>query len=149
MKMTNSKIETEIKKLKFLAEDLMAIPYGSIDSKCRKNEYVMARIAIAAFIIFEVGFSEEQAKKYIKRDRTSFYHYKKKHLDFMKSSKNFPRYFEFYNKLVDVYMTDSKRIFKKRKSFEFYVEIEKAKNQQKEISRRLEELDKEAKRIGL
>ncbi len=46
-------------------------------------------------------------------------------------------------------MTDSKRIFKKRKSFEFYVEIEKAKNQQKEITRRLKELDKEAKRIGL
>jgi hypothetical protein len=147
--MTNSKIETEIKKLKFLAEDLIEIPYGSIDSSCRKKEFVMARIATAAFIIFEVGFSEEQAKKYIKRDRTSFYHYKKKHLDYMQSSKNFPTYFEFYNKLVHSYMTDSKRIFKKRKSFEFYVEIEKAKNQQKEITRRLKELDKEAKRIGL
>ena len=123
--MTNNKIETEIKKLKFLAEDLIEIPYGSIDSSCRKKEFVMARIATAAFIIFEVGFSEEQAKKYIKRDRTSFYHYKKKHLDYMKSSKNFPIYFEFY------------------------VEIEKAKNQQKEITRRLKELDKEAKRIGL
>ena len=149
MKMTNSKIKTEIKKLKFLAEDLMDIPYGSIDSNCRKKEFVMARIATAAFIIFEVGFNEEQAKKYIKRDRTSFYHYKKKHLDYMQSSKNFPTYFEFYNKLVHSYMTDSKRIFKKRKSFEFYVEIEKAKNQQKEITRRLKELDKEAKRIGL
>jgi hypothetical protein len=149
MKMINNKIEKEIKKLKFLAEDLMAIPYGSIDSKCRKKEYVMARIATAAFIIFEVGFSEEQAKKYIKRDRTSFYHYKKKHLDYMQSSKNFPTYFEFYNHLIDAYMRDSKRFFKTRKSFEFYVEIQKAKNEQKKISRRLRELDKEAKRIGL
>ena len=109
----------------------------------------MARIATAAFIIFEVGFNEEQAKKYIKRDRTSFYHYKKKHLDYMQSPKNFPTYFEFYNQLIDAYMRDSKRFFKTRKSFEFYMEIQKAKNEQSKISRRLRELDKEAKRIGL
>lgn len=147
--MKENKIKTEIKKLKFLAEDLMEIPYGSIDSNCRKKEFVMARIATSAFLIFEVGFNEEQARKFIKRDRTSFYHYKKKHLDYMQSSKNFPKYYTFYNKLVDTYMIDSKRIFKKRKSFEFYLEIEKAKNQQKQIDRRLKELALEAKRIGL
>ncbi len=143
------KIKTEIKKLKFLAEDLMDIPYGSIDSNCRKREYSIARMATAAFVIFEMGLTMQQAKDYFERHRTSFYFYKKKHIVFIENPKIYPRYYDFYNKLVDIYMNDDERLFKTKRSFDFFQEIENAKKQQQAINKRLRELDLEAKRIGL
>ncbi len=143
------KIKTEIKKLKFLAEDLMDIPYGSIDSSCRKRDYTIARMATSAFVMFEMGLTMQQAKDYFERHRTSFYFYKKKHIEFMESPKFNPRYNDFYDKLVDIYMNDDERLFKTKRSFQFFQEIENARKEQQAINKRLRELDREAKRIGL
>ena len=62
-------IKQEIKKLKFLAEELADIPYGSIDNSSRKRKHAIARNAAAAFVICEMGLSFEQARDYFNRHR--------------------------------------------------------------------------------
>ena len=67
----------------------------------------------------------------------------------MESPKFNPRYNDFYDKLVDIYMNDDERLFKTKRSFQFFQEIENARKEQQAINKRLRELDREAKRIGL
>ena len=76
-------LEKEIRKIKYITEDESNIRTGAIDSKTRKREVVLARMIMSNFLQFEVGLKEETLAKHIKRDRTSFYFYKKKHIKIM------------------------------------------------------------------
>jgi len=142
-------IQEEIKKIKFIAEELADIPFGSIDQSSRKRMHALARTAVAAFVTCEIGLNYEQAKFYFKRHRTSFYHYNKKHLSYMENPKIYPEYYEFYTKLRHLYLNNDENIFKSKRTFDFYQEIEKTQQQQKAIERRLNKLNEEAKLLGL
>jgi hypothetical protein len=148
----NEKLQTiqeEIKKIKFLAEELADIPFGSIDQGSRKRRHALARTAAAAFVTCEIGLNYDQAKFYFKRHRTSFYHYNKKHLSYMENPKIYPEYYQFYIMLRDLYLNNEESLFKSKRTYDFYQEIEKAQQQQKAIERRLKKLNKEAELLGL
>ena len=142
-------IEEEIKKIKFIAEELADIPFGSIDQSSRKRMHALARTASAAFVTCEIGLNYDQAKYYFKRHRTSFYHYNKKHLSYMENPKIYPEYYQFYTTLRDLYLNNDESLFKSKRTYDFYQEIEKAQQQQKAIERRLKKLNQEAKLLGL
>jgi hypothetical protein len=142
-------IQEEIKKIKFIAEELADIPFGSIDQSSRKRMHALARTAAAAFVTLEIGLNYDQAKFYFKRHRTSFYHYNKKHLSYMENPKIYPEYYEFYTKLRELYLNNDENIFKSKRTYDFYQEIEKARQQQNAIERRLKKLNEEAKLLGL
>tara|TARA_R100000654_G_scaffold22609_1_gene44836 strand:- start:441 stop:899 length:459 start_codon:yes stop_codon:yes gene_type:complete len=152
MKQFSDRLETiqeEIKKIKFIAEELADIPFGSIDQNSRKRMHSLARTAAAAFVTCEIGLNYDQAKFYFKRHRTSFYHYNKKHLSYMENPKIYPEYYEFYTKLRDLYLNNDENIFKSKRTYDFFKEIEKARQQQNAIERRLKKLNEEAKMLGL
>ena len=67
----------------------------------------------------------------------------------MENPKIYPEYYQFYNTLRDLYLNNDENIFKSKRTYDFYQEIEKAKQQQKAIERRSNKLNQEAKLLGL
>ncbi len=100
-------LEKEIRKIKYIIEDEANAPAGSIDSKTRKKNIVLARMVLGNFLMCEVGLKEETCRKYICRDRTSFYFYRKKHMAYMSNNKIYPEYNELYNRCKFRYWDDS------------------------------------------
>ena len=71
-------IQKEINKIKYLAEEILDIPFGSIDSKNRKRNISLARQVVGAFIVCDLGIDIAKSSDLMDRDRTSFYFYKRK-----------------------------------------------------------------------
>ena len=72
-------IKQEINKIKYIAEEILDIPFGSIDSPNRKRNISLARQVVGAFMICDLGIDIAKASDLMSRDRTSFYFYRKKH----------------------------------------------------------------------
>ena len=64
-------IQKEINKIKYLAEEILDIPFGSIDSKNRKRNISLARQVVGAFIVCDLGIDIAKASDLMDRDRTS------------------------------------------------------------------------------
>jgi len=67
----------------------------------------------------------------------------------MENPKIYPEYYQFYIMLRDLYLNNEESLFKSKRTYDFYQEIEKAQQQQKAIERRLKKLNKEAELLGL
>tara|TARA_R100001443_G_scaffold2640_3_gene8644 strand:+ start:222 stop:653 length:432 start_codon:yes stop_codon:yes gene_type:complete len=104
-------ISKEIRKIKYIVEDTANVRGGSIDNKTRKREVVLARMVFANFLQFEVGLKEETMTKYLKRDRSSFYHYQKRHNLYMSNEKIYPEYNHLFMQVKLRYYTDEERLF--------------------------------------
>ena len=53
------------------------------------------------------------------------------------------------NRCIHLYLNNDENIFKSKRTYDFFQEIEKAQQQQKAIERRLNKLNEEAKLLGL
>lgn len=118
-------ISSEINKIKYIVEDESNIDYGSIDSQSRKQEYVRARMVLGNFLLYEVGLSHETLTKYIKRDRTNFYHYGLKHEGYMSNPRIYPEYYQLYNRVKEVYFDNPEALFDGQSKHEKLIELQK------------------------
>ena len=120
-------LEKEIRKIKYITEDESNIRTGAIDSKTRKREVVLARMIMSNFLQFEVGLKEETLAKPIKRDRTSFYFYNKKHEAYMSNDKIYPEYNDLYTRIKLRYFSDDDKLFDgvtKNRKLELLADVE-------------------------
>lgn len=142
-------IQKEINKIKYLAEEILDIPFGSIDSKNRKRNISLARQVVGAFIVCDLGIDIAKASDLMDRDRTSFYFYKRKHQEYMSDSRIYPEYNKLYKIVYDRYMNDEESILKDCDTRTWFEQLEEVKKQQKDIDRKMLHLERESKMLGL
>jgi len=121
-------LDKEIRKVKYIVEDESNIPAGSIDSKLRKRNVVLARMVLSNFLMFEVGLKESTLKNFICRDRASFYFYRSKHEAYMGNERIYPEYNDLYTRCKVRYYLEKETLFDgvhKNTKIEKLSEIEK------------------------
>ncbi len=139
----------EINKLKFYAEEILDIPFGSIDSKKRTRDVSLARMVVGAIIVCDLNINMGKAAELMKRDRTSFYFYKKKHKQYISDNRIYPEYNSLHELVLKKYMLDDNSLLKNGKSRIWFEQLEALKNVQKEIDRKMQHIEREAKLLGL
>ena len=142
-------IQREINKIKYMAEELIDIPFGSIDSKKRHRNIALARQVVGAFMVCDLGINVTKAGQLMNRDRTSFYFYKRKHQEYMSNNRIYPEYNKLYELVFDRYMSASDSVFNSKDTISWLEELDKIKQEQKEIDRKMLALEKESKLLGL
>lgn len=142
-------IQREINKIKYIAEELIDIPFGSIDSKKRHRNIALARQVVGAFMVCDLGINVTKAGQLMNRDRTSFYFYKRKHQEYMSNARIYPEYNKLYELVFDRYMSASESVFNSKDTISWLEELDKIKQEQKEIDRKMLALEKESKLLGL
>ena len=70
-------LDQEVRKIIYLAEEIANIPFGSIKSKSRKRDIVLARHCVGAMLVSGLGIHKQKASELMQRDRTSFNVYQK------------------------------------------------------------------------
>ncbi len=141
-------LDQEVRKIIYLAEEIANIPFGSIKSKSRKRDIVLARHCVGAMLVSGLGIHKQKASELMQRDRTSFNVYQKKHEEYMENPKIYPDYNMFYDKLLQTYF-DNEALLKNPKTREWYEQLDTIKNQQKSLHRKLLLLEQECKLLGL
>jgi hypothetical protein len=142
-------MQKEINKIKYIAEEIIDIPFGSIDSKKRHRNIALARQVVGAFMVCDLGIDLAKASELMNRDRTSFYFYKRKHQEYMSDNRIYPEYNKLYELVYDRYMNSSDSIFKHKDSVSWFEELEKIKKEQRELDIKMLELERESKLLGL
>jgi hypothetical protein len=142
-------IQKEINKIKYIAEQYLEIPFGSIDGEKRTRDVSLARMVVGAFIVCDLNISIGKACKLLNRDRTSFYFYQKKYKEYMSDCKIYPEYIELYNFIHDTYMNDQKSLLKDANTKNWLYKLETVKNHQKIIDRKMKQIEEEAKMLGI
>ena len=142
-------IQREINKIKYMAEEIIDIPFGSIDSKKRHRNIALARQVVGAFMVCELGIDIAKAGELMNRDRTSFYFYKRKHEEYMSDNRIYPEYNKLYELVCDRYLNASESIFKNKDSVSWFEQLEKIKKEQIALDIKMLELERESKLLGL
>jgi len=142
-------IQQEINKIKYIAEDITQIPFGSIDGSDRKRNISLARQVVGAFIVCDLGIDIAKASDLMNRDRTSFYFYKKKHEHYMSDNRIYPEYNKLYEEVYDRYMNDRDSVFKSKDTITWFEQLDELKEEQKKIDRKMAALEKESKLLGI
>jgi len=142
-------MQKEINKIKYKAEEIMDIPFGSIDSKKRQRHISLARMVVGSFIICELEIDIAKASRLMNRDRTSFYFYKRKHKLYMSDKRIYPDYNKLYELVYDRYMSSSDSIFKNKDTISWFEQLDKIREEQKVIDRKMLALERESKLLGL
>ena len=142
-------MQKEINRIKYIAEEIMDIPFGSIDSKKRHRNISLARQVVGAFIVCELGIDIAKASRLMNRDRTSFYFYKRKHQEYMNDNRIYPDYNKLYELVYDRYMSSSDSIFKSKDTISWFEQLDKIREEQKAIDRKMLALERESKLLVL
>ncbi len=142
-------IKQEINKIKYLAEEILDIPFGSIDSPNRKRNISLARQVVGAFMVCDLGIDIAKASDLMSRDRTSFYFYRKKHLEYMSDERIYPEYNSLYKCVYNAYMNDDSSLLASKDTVTWFEKLEEVKQQQKDLDRKMLHLERESKLLGL
>lgn len=142
-------MQKEINRIKYIAEEIIDIPFGSIDSKKRHRNISLARQVVGAFMVCELGIDIAKASRLMNRDRTSFYFYKRKHKLYMSDNRIDPDYNKLYELVYDRYMSSSDSIFKNKDTISWFEQLDKIREEQKVIDRKMLALERESKLLGL
>lgn len=142
-------LEKEIRKIKYIAEECADIPLGSIDSKTRKREVVLARQAMCSFLLVDAELSHEKLSQFINRHRTNFYHYEKQHKVYIEDARIYPAYNKLYNKIKFAYFSDEHSILTNKPKTEWLAEIDELNKQQRSIERKMKVLEAERELLSL
>ena len=101
------KAELEITKLNAIIEQELEIE--SVNVKQKKEEQVLGRMVVCN-ILMDNGLTPAVLAKYYCKDRTNFYHYRKKHNLYMEHPNMYPRYNQLYIKVSEDYITKAKDV---------------------------------------
>ena len=99
----------EVKDLCNIATEIVGLEQGSLTSKSRKEPYALARQVVANICLNE-GIHFVTISKVLNRDRSSIYHYQKKH------SHNFKTWLQYRSLFTKVFNT-YKESKKEQKTF--------------------------------
>ena len=99
----------EVKELCDIATNIVGLEQGSLISKSRKEPYTLAR-SVVSNICLHNGLHFETIAKVLNRDRTSIYHYKKRHEH---NFKTWSQYRTLFTKVFNTY----KENIKEQKTF--------------------------------
>tara|TARA_Y100000401_G_C8322595_1_gene226319 strand:- start:1441 stop:1848 length:408 start_codon:yes stop_codon:yes gene_type:complete len=87
------KLKYEIEKLNSIIEEKLDI--DSINTKEKTSDQVLGRM-IACNILMDNGVTPAGLAQYYCKDRSNFYHYRKKHNTYIENPKIFPEYIKLY-----------------------------------------------------
>jgi hypothetical protein len=104
-------IQKEIRKIRYIIEDEADLDDGALDGRTRTKDLVLARMVFSNFLMAEVGLKESQIVKFLKRDRSSFYYYLKKHYSYINDARIYPEYNELYMKVYNRYNSLDDKLF--------------------------------------
>ncbi len=138
----------EIRKIKYIVEDTANVGAGSLDSKTRKREIVLARMVFANFLQYEVGLKEETMTRHLLRDRSSFYHYQKQHEKYIENDKIYPEYNDLYYKVKFRYYSQEEKLFDGTNRTEKMKYLHEINNKLDEFNRQREILENEINAIS-
>lgn len=133
----------EIRKIKYIVEDTANVDAGSLDNKTRKREIVLARMVFANFLQYEVGLKEETMTRYLKRDRSSFYHYQKQHEKYAENDKIYPEYNDLFERVKLRYYMQDDKLFDGTSKMEKLQALEQIKAKMNDYERQKEVLTNE------
>ena len=94
----------EVKELCDIATNIVGLEKGSLISKSRKEPYTLAR-SVVSNICLHNGLHFETIAKVLNRDRTSIYHYKKRHEH---NFKTWVQYRTLFTKVFNTYKESKK-----------------------------------------
>ena len=138
----------EIRKIKYIVEDTANVGAGSLDSKTRKREIVLARMVFANFLQYEVGLKEETMTRHLLRDRSSFYHYQKQHEKYIENDKIYPEYNDLYYKVKFRYYSQEEKLFDGTSRTHKVRLLDEINNKLNEYNRQREVLENEINTIS-
>lgn len=133
----------EIRKIKYIVEDTANVGAGSLDSKTRKREIVLARMVFANFLQYEVGLKEETMTRHLLRDRSSFYHYQKQHEKYIENDKIYPEYNDLFERVKLRYYMQDDKLFDGTNKMEKLRALEQIKAKMNDYERQKEVLTNE------
>lgn len=142
-------LQSEVNKIKYIAEEIADIPFGSIDGKNRQRNISLARQVVGAFMICDLGLTKAKAANLMNRDRTSFHFYEKKHYEYMQDKRIYPEYNELYEKVSVRYLNDNDSVYSSKNTIGWLEQLDRLKDQQKQIQREMKALERESKLLGL
>ena len=94
----------EVKELCDIATNIVGLEQGSLISQSRKQPYTLAR-QVVSNICLHNGLHFETIAKVLNRDRTSIYHYKRKH---QHNFKTWSQYRTLFTKVFNTYKESKK-----------------------------------------
>ena len=98
-------LEREITKLNAIVEE--ALDVTDINVKEKTAQQVLGRMVVCN-ILMDNGLTPAVLAKYYVKHRTNFYHYRKKHNDYLQFPNMYPEYLELYAKVENDYLVRAK-----------------------------------------
>lgn len=141
-------IKKEIEQIKLIVEIQAKVPFGSIDSRDRKQDIVRARMVFANFLMEQVGLKVDQLSEYIDRDRTNFYHYQLRHEGYMSDRRVYPEYYDLYNEVNYVYFSQAETLFDNETRTEKILKIDEIDKDIRSLRRQKQKLSKAVQLIS-
>tara|TARA_Y100001973_G_C5204906_1_gene340745 strand:+ start:2622 stop:3074 length:453 start_codon:yes stop_codon:yes gene_type:complete len=117
-------LEREITRLNSIVEEYLQV--DSIQEKHRKQDTVLGRM-IVCNILMDNGLTPAMLARYYKQHRTNYYHYRKKHENFLEFPKTYPEYIQLYDYTTEEYRKRAKDVsmLSKLQRLEILEEIDK------------------------
>lgn len=100
----------EVLKIKYIVETEFNLEPEDLNKQCRKKELALPRLIFANMLLHDLKLKIAQIPKFLNRDRTLFYHYKKLHKSYMSDARTYPEYYRSYNKILGQYLNMSDAI---------------------------------------
>ncbi len=128
----------ELAKLKQIISIQLNIDRSCIDKKSREKEYVRARVIYSNILMKELQIPIGKMSQYLKKDRSSFYHYQKQHDTAYDLPRFYQDYIDDYERVKEMFLGEQDVMLKR-----WEVEFEKLSKARAEINYRLDKLEKE------
>ena len=142
-------VQKEIRKIKYLIEDEADLQSGLLETKSRTKDLVLARMVFSNFLMAEVGLKEGQMCYYLKRDRTSFYYYFKKHFEYINDSRIYPEYNDLYTRVYNRYNSLEDKLFNNEDRISKMLYLSEIENNITQLVREKNELHRKLLENGL
>jgi len=98
-------LKEEIQKLNTITEEILEV--DNLNQKCKSAELVLGRMLVTNILMDNKIKPSVLAQHYCK-DRSNFYHYRKKHLQYIENPKIYPEYITLYMQVHDEYIKRAK-----------------------------------------
>tara|TARA_R110001599_G_scaffold88633_2_gene235447 strand:+ start:1141 stop:1560 length:420 start_codon:yes stop_codon:yes gene_type:complete len=99
------KLKDEILKLNAITEELLGIE--NLNQKKKTSELVLGRMVVCN-ILMDNKIKPAVLAKHYDKDRTNFYHYRKRHCNYLENPRIHPEYIKMYIEVHEEYIKRAK-----------------------------------------
>lgn len=100
-------LEREITRLNSIVEEKLQV--DDIVVKQKKQDQVLGRMVVCN-ILMDNGLTPAMLARYYKQHRTNYYHYRKKHENYLEMPKMYPEYIQLYRYTTEEYRKRAKDV---------------------------------------